>query len=391
MKKIMFAVLFVSGFSGAAIAQSSATLYGVVDEGFMVSTNANGSRQFALASGTDSGSRWGLKGVEDLGGGASALFTLENGFNSNTGALGQNGTLFGRQAFVGLSSKTLGTVILGRQYPTGYDFVGPFSAGGDWAGTGAGYGAHPGDLDNLDGTYRTNNTVKYKSPSFSGASFGAMYSFGGVAGNMTRNEVYSLGAGYANGPVAFGAGYTFVKNPNYSFYGDKANDSTTASNMSGPVFSGYATAGSQQIAALGASYKFGAATLSAVYSNTKFSNLGSTAVAGLTTSAFGGEAVFNVYEVSGKYSVTPALQVAGAYAYTRGASMLGESGAKYNQVDLGADYSLSRRTDLYVLGFYQMASGHDSTGGNAVASIAFATPSSSNRQLVVVTGIRHKF
>jgi len=391
MKRISIAILTLSGFSGAALAQSSVTLYGIVDEGFMVNTNSKGARQYALVSGTESGSRWGLKGTEDLGGGNAAIYTLEGGLNSSTGALGQNGDLFGRQVYVGLTSTRFGAATLGRQYPTGYDYVGRLSAAADWAAGGAGFGAHPADLDNLDGTYRINNTVKYKSPTFGGVSFGAMYSFGGIAGNFSKNEVYSLGTGYTNGPLILGAEYTFVKNPNFSLYGNKANDSATGSNMSGPVISGYATAGSQQVVAVGGSYQIGAGTVSAVYSNTTFNDLGGTAVTGVTGPAFKGKAIFNVVEVSGKYMVTPALQLATAYSYTAGSSMAGKSGAKYNQVDLGLDYYLSKETDLYLIGIGQIASGHDSTGGVAVASIAFATASTSDRQLVAVAGIRHKF
>jgi predicted porin len=391
MKRISVAVLLLSGFSGAAVAQNSVTLYGVVDEGLMFNNNAKGARQYALVSGSASGSRWGLKGTEDLGGGLSTIFDLEGGFNSSTGALGQNGDIFGRQAYVGLASPTYGTLTLGRQYPTGYDYVGSLTASPQWALGGAGFGAHPSDLDNLDGTYRLNNAVKYKSANFRGFSFGALYSLGGVAGNFTKNQAYSVGAGYNNGPLIVAAEYSSAKNPNFALYGNKANDSTTGSNMSGPVISGFATAGSQDVAAVGANYQLGSATLGLVYSHTSFNDLGATPVTGVTGPAFKGKAVFNIVEANAKYMLTPALQLAAAYSYTAGSSLAGKSGAKYNQVDLGIDYFVSNRTDLYVVGIYQVASGHDSTGGDAVAQIAFTTQSTSNRQFVTVAGIRHKF
>jgi len=70
-----------------------------------------------MASGNRSASRWGLQGCEDIGGGTAAIFTLENGFSSNSGALSQRGVdMFGRKASVGLQSKTLGTFTLGCQY-----------------------------------------------------------------------------------------------------------------------------------------------------------------------------------------------------------------------------------------------------------------------------------
>jgi predicted porin len=391
MKKTALAAIVLASTSGAAMAQSSVTLYGIIDEGFLINNNAKGSQQYGLISGSDSGSRWGIKGSEDLGGGLSAIFDLQGGFNSSTGALGQNGDLFGRQVFVGLAASRWGSLTLGRQYPTGYDYVGNLTASPQWALGGAGYGAHPSDLDNLDGTYRLNNSIKYKSPSFDGFSFGAMYSLGGVAGDFSRNQFYSLAAGYNYGPLVIAAEYTAVNNPNFALYGNKAGDSATGSNMSGPVISGFATAGSQDVAAAGANYTIGNATLGAVYSHTSFNNLGATAVTGLTGPALKGTAVFNIVEVSGKYMITPSLQVAAAYSYTAGGSLDGKSGARYNQVDLGVDYNVSKRTDFYLVGIYQGTSGHDSTGADAVAQVAFTTQSSSDRQFVAVAGIRHKF
>src|ERR1700734_1212016 len=117
MKRTLLAAAIPAIFlSTVAHAQSSVTLYGLIDEGFDFTTNGQGHRGYEMVSGDTAGSRWGLKGNEDLGGGLSAVFQLENGFNPNTGALGQGGLEFGRQAFVGVSSKQLGTVTLGRQY-----------------------------------------------------------------------------------------------------------------------------------------------------------------------------------------------------------------------------------------------------------------------------------
>jgi predicted porin len=390
MKKISLAILLMAGGSGTAMAQSSVTLYGIVDEGIMFNNNARTGQQYALVSGSESGSRWGLRGTEDLGGGLSTIFVLEGGFNSSTGALGQNGDIFGRQAYVGLAAPTWGQVLFGRQYPTAYDYVGALTAASQWALGGAGFGAHPADLDNLDGTYRVNNAVKYKSPSFGGFSFGGTYSFGGIAGDFSRNQIYSLAVGYSMGPLTAAASYTNTRNPNFSLWGNKANDSATGSNMSGPVISGLATAGSQDVAAVGANYKLGDATVGVVYSHTKFNDLGALPVTGVS-SALRGTAIFNIVEANFKYMLTPALLLGASYSYTAAGSLRGLSGARYNQVDLGADYNVSKRTDLYLVGIFQQASGHDSTGANAVAQIAFATQSSTNRQVVAVAGIRHRF
>src|SRR5579864_3561933 len=89
--------------AGAAHAQNSVTLYGIIDTGLTYRHNVDGqTSQYSMSSGNLSGSRWGLKGSEDLGGGVKTIFALENGFNSSTGKLGQNSRMFGRQAYVGL-------------------------------------------------------------------------------------------------------------------------------------------------------------------------------------------------------------------------------------------------------------------------------------------------
>ncbi|CAD6550797.1 Outer membrane porin protein [Paraburkholderia hiiakae] len=379
------------GYAGPAAAQSSVTLFGVADEGLTFSTNAGGKRQYALTSGNEGQSRWGLKGTEDLGGGLSTIFTIEGGFNGSNGTSTQGGALFGRQAFVGLSSNNLGTLTLGRQYAITYEYVGIFTAGGSWALTGAGYGAHPADLDDMDGSQRINNAVKYKSPTFMGFNFGAMYSFGGVAGDVSRNSYYSAAVSYANGPVSLGAAYSMARNPNYSVFGTNASASTTASNMSGPVISGLAGAGSLETAGVGGSYQIGPATLAAAYTHSSFNSLGATAVTGINSAALGKTAVFNIGEVSVRYLLTPALMLGAAYEYTAAGGLAGRDGARYNQVDLGVDYYFSKRTDVYAMAVYQMASGYDSTGKKAVAVIAYSTPSTSNRQLISVVGVRHRF
>ena len=80
-----------------ASAQSSVTLYGLIDSGITYTNNVGGSGRVALASGNISGSRFGLRGTEDLGGGLKAVFVIENGFNVNNGTLGQGGRMFGQQ------------------------------------------------------------------------------------------------------------------------------------------------------------------------------------------------------------------------------------------------------------------------------------------------------
>ena len=112
MKKLLIAaaastVLGCSLAPISAMAQSSVTLYGLIDEGLNYTSNTGGHSNIQMESGFAQGSRWGLKGSEDLGGGNKAIFQLENGFDVNSGKLGQGGRMFGRQAYVGLSQSGL--------------------------------------------------------------------------------------------------------------------------------------------------------------------------------------------------------------------------------------------------------------------------------------------
>jgi len=304
--------------------------------------------------------------------------------NVVNGRLGQGGDEFGRQAYVGVSSKQLGMVALGRQYDSVVDYTGIFEVGAQWASY---YGSHPGDLDNMLNTNRVNNAVKYASNDYAGLKFGGLYSLGGVAGQFNRNQIWSIGAGYQRGPIQLGAAYLNVKDPNFSFFGNNATSSTTASNMSGSrIYSGYASAGTQQVISAGGAYTFGAATLGATYSNTQFKDLGSEA--GLNPLGYSGAAKFHNAEISFKYLLTPAFLLGAAYDYTKG---YGVNDAKYHQAMLGADYFLSKRTDLYIAGVYQHALGTDSTNRPAVANISLFSPSSTSNQIAATVGIRHKF
>ncbi|MEA3101222.1 porin, partial [Caballeronia mineralivorans] len=187
--------LALLGTAGAAHAQNSVTLYGVIDAGLIYVHNANGNqKQVGTNSGTLSGDRWGLKGQEDLGGGLKAIFQLENGFDVNTGKLNQGGREFGRQAFVGLTSDKLGTVTLGRQYDPLVDMVQGITADNYFGGI----FATPGDIDNYDNSLRTSNAVKYVSPTYAGIQFEGLYGFSNAAGTTGQGQTWSGAAAYNN-------------------------------------------------------------------------------------------------------------------------------------------------------------------------------------------------
>ena len=203
MKKQLLAACVACTATAPAMAQTSVTLYGVLDEGLNYTNNVGGHSQVALESGFPHGSRWGLKGTEDLGGGVKAFFQLESGFVVDTGRSAQGGLLFGRQAYVGLSSDRLGAVTLGRQYDSTVDFLSQTSVAGTWGGYMFG---HPYDNDNMVYSFRVNNTVKYTSPTMGGLKFGGTYSFSDDV-NFAKNRQFGFGTQYANGGLLLAAAY----------------------------------------------------------------------------------------------------------------------------------------------------------------------------------------
>jgi GBP family porin len=193
-----------------AMAQSSVTLYGIVDSGITYTNNQKGSSTWQATGGNEQGTRWGLLGKEDLGGGTSAVFKLENGFNIETGAASQNGRIFGRQAWVGLSNDRWGTFTMGRQYNAAQDSLAPLQIGASISLTQ--YALHPFDTDDLNNSFRTDNSVKYVTPTLAGFQGNAMYGFSNET-NFAQNRSWSLGGTYGTGPLHLGVAYVVLDNP----------------------------------------------------------------------------------------------------------------------------------------------------------------------------------
>ena len=389
MKKSLIALATSATFAVPVFAQSSVTLYGVVDEGFNYTNNVGGKHDYELQSGYAQGSRWGLKGAEDLGGATKAIFQLENGFNLNNGRLGQGGLLFGRQAYVGVSNATFGTVTLGRQYDSVVDYLAQTTANGNWAGY---LFSHPFDNDNTDNSFRVNNTVKYASPDFAGLQFGGTYSFSNATG-FANNRQFSLGAQYANGGLVVAAAYLNADNPGQSSGG--AITSTDANFVAERlrIFGG------------GINYTFGPATVGFVYTNTNIKNpsanagyLSSTETIQPVTGPLAGGKLntlkYQNFELNGKYQITPAFFVGAQYVYTleNYDATTGSVKPKIHSVGLMADYNLSKRTDIYFQGAYQKVAGSQTGSSLDQAYVPGAADLSSNsKQLVVRAAIRHKF
>lgn len=375
-----------------AQARSSVTLFGILDEGIMFQSNVGGNgggrRVFLDSTSGINGSRWGLMGSEDLGRGWRALFMLESGINLNNGALAQGGTAFGRQAYVGLASRQWGSLTLGRQYDMMFYFGQPVTSAGAQAGSAP--FVHPGDLDNTANTVRLNNTVRYMSADYAGLTFGGTYSIGGVAGDVTARSGYSLGAAYARGPFTVAAAFEYFKNPTSAtagtgFFTDNANGAST---LAYALNSGYASAAAYQTGIIGGTYALGPVTLSLSYSNTQYGNLGE--------NFSDRHARFDNLDAALRFAYSPFLSFSLAYDYLRGARVRRADGRSvgnqhFNQVSVMGDYLLTKRTDVYLEGAWQRASGVSSTGADAVADIGNLGDSSNNHQFVIRAALRHRF
>ena len=307
MKKSLIA-LAVLAASGAAMAQSSVTLYGVADAwvgSTKVEVNGVGLRQTGVETGGINGSRWGLKGSEDLGGGMKAIFQLESGFNLDNGSSAQGGLLFGRQAFVGLESG-FGTVSLGRQY-SAYDALhdatnqnndaSVFNAANSSINGGV---AANGMKDYAD---RVNNSIAYTSPNFSGFSGAVVYGFGEnktATTDATNNA--SAHIKYVNGPVLVG----------YAYQEEKT----------------VTIAGKNKYNLIGGTYDFGVAKLVGSYNTAKNNTFSD------KEGQIGVVVPFGAAAISAGYARSKSESTGGVERTGKGYSILGT-------------YALSKRTGLY--------------------------------------------
>ncbi len=389
-RKSLLAIAALAAFAASAApaqAQSSVTLYGLIDAGISYANHSaagtGSSKIFKYDDGVSQGSRWGLRGAEDLGGGLKAIFTLESGFNSGNGTLGQGGAEFGRQAYVGISKSDVGSVTLGRQYSFSTDYLGgAYSIGGQ---TVAGnYAYHINDVDQLTSS-RINNSIKFSSANFYGVTFGGLYGFSNQAGAFSgsptttaggvttqgSSRAYSFGLNYAAGPFSIGTAYTDIHFP------------ASATPAFSTSIANVATGGTKDLRTfgIGANYKIADATLFALWTNTRFEAIG------------GATSKFNTYELGGKYAFTPAVTGSLGYTYMK---LTDAAQGKWQQVDASVDYALSKRTDVYVLGIYQHASGSNN-GTDVQAQIGSSTSyfgtsgRGANDQIAARVGIRHKF
>lgn len=343
MKKSLIA-LAVLAASGGAMAQSSVTLYGLVDAGVAYTSTTTGgvktSQPVVVGSGANN-SRWGFRGTEDLGGGLKANFVLESGFNTDDGTA--VGVQFGRQAFVGLES-AYGTVSLGHQY-TAYFAL--FSATNNlydtnlattrsvW-GNGIGGGA-------VGASLRASNSIAYTSPVFNGFSGAAVYGFGEDKNAFGRPTKASYNASfhvkYANGPVLVGFAY------DEQLPAAPAIPALGREKIQNTLFAG--------------SYDFGVAKLTGGFNLAKQDN-----------------SKDKEFQLGVSAPIGAAASVAAGYAYSKN-EVGGVDAGKARGLSLLGTYSLSKRTTLYA--------GLSNTNFKNGAGTTLTKTS------VVAAGVRHTF
>ena len=222
MKKTLAALAVLGAFAGSAAA-ADVTLYGVVDLGlnyqYSKVGDADAVNTFKEQAGQNSGSRFGLKGTEDLGNGVKVGFILENGFAADDGTMSQGGRLFGRESNLFVTGD-FGTLSMGRVGALSSG-VGSYNVVYGYTVFGAGWGDTAGakSLFNLSDRDRMDNTVTYVTPSFAGVKVYAQYSFNRngqeAAGNERNNDRYAaLGAKYELGAFSTGLVVDTVLNKN---------------------------------------------------------------------------------------------------------------------------------------------------------------------------------
>lgn len=336
MKKSLIA-LAVMAAAGAASAQSSVQVYGLIDAYFgsaKTTTLGVGLSQTGLESGGVNSSRWGLQGSEDLGGGLKAVFKLEQGFKADTGAVDRNGSGFTRQAYVGLAGG-FGEVQVGKVW-TAYDDV-----------SGAHIAVFDSVLSATRGAFKsdgyednTSNGVRYTSPSFNGFTASVSHAFGeNKTPALSASNITAYALQYANGPLSLAVA--------------RQNETARATGPAANVDTDYTR--------FGGSYDFGVAKLLANYGTVDLSN---------------GDDV-SEYQIGVDVPLSQSLVLSGNYASSKTENAAGNKVTDRDGFGVAVSYTLSKRTFVYG-GFRRVA--EDNAAGIEQSKAS-----------VYAVGVQHKF
>jgi predicted porin len=388
MKKSLLALAAMGAFAGAAQAQSSVTVYGIIDVGY-VGANERGTAGNATLKQTNSqfgqsaqsNSRLGFRGTEDLGGGTSAFFTVEMQINPNqtagttaVGAVGGN-----RQTFLGLAQKGIGRISIGQQYTTVFNAISKTDPGqlNNVAGsvinpqisglTGGGSGT---DGNNAAFTTRAGNMLVVQSDNFAGFQGNAFYQLNNQ--NNTQNGSGAVTSGGTQNSNGYGVGIDYTWNKllltaNFqSFKGENNTSTATITVTTAGAVTGTNATDNQMY--FGGVYDFGILKAYAGYIGRKItSGFNSNVTLERTAQQIGVRGNFTKtiegWASIGNGKVT--ANVANAVA-----------SGNFNGWQLGSNYILSKRTNLYVI-YGQEQTSSTSSGSYAASNYAL--------------GVRHTF
>ncbi|QWE24805.1 porin [Polynucleobacter sp. AP-Elch-400A-B2] len=417
MKKSLLAVAAIGAFASAAQAQSSVTVYGILDVGFVgshyngtsagtvnaanVGTGIAGSPSVNASSAgfgqsAESTSRIGFKGSEDLGGGLAAIFTVETALSPNQAA---SAFAFNRQTFAGLSKSGLGKATLGTQYTPIFDVMATTDAAG--MNNLTGNAVYTGNLQSSTGTYndgvtaytssgsaptsfnapsgayvtRASNALKLQSDRMAGVQVQAFYA---QANQSQTNAAYNGGN---NNNTAFGVNADYVWNKlnvvaayqSFRAINGTAAIPTSGFKAPGGTAADFGTNGSNNSTYAAATYDFGIVKGYAQYITNKAfaavdNNFGTSRTA---------------YQLGAKSFITPTISLYATYGLGKSSyAQAGSAYANFRTMQVGSDYYLSKRTNLYVA---YGAFNQSSPNSAAVSTV------SSLSGMNYATGIRHTF
>lgn len=380
MKKSLLALAVLGALSSAAHAQSNVTVYGVIDLSLNYTTNqdAGGHAVWSLGDsnagtgagdggqGAMSGSRLGFKGEEDLGGGNKAVFKMESGFTANNGQSDQQGQLFGRQVYAGLSNKDMGQLTFGRQYGIMTDMAFDF----DPLGVGN-YVANEWEVF-LFGV-RFDNTIWYKNQ-MGPVQVNVQYSVGGQTGTTSHGSTFGASVKYNQGPLGLGGAF-------------QQSTDTNANNLTALSLDG--------------TYNFGPATVFLDYFHIK-TDAGFKKAPSLSGGALANTSIFinnlanttdrkdQLWTLGLAYNFTPATTLTLGFMDDQiSQDVVGDGSMKSAYALL--EYHLSKRTEVYLTADRSTVSGQAATsaasGGGSINGVGAGQTASS----AVAAGMRLTF
>jgi len=363
-------VALALAYSPFAMAQSSVTIYGVIDTfvGYQKSTvGGKNESLWVVGNNGEMTSRIGFRGKEDLGGGYYTSFNLENGFDTSTGAQQNSYRLFDRQAWVGLGGSDVGEVRAGRQNTAMFVYSGNMDAFGA-----ATYGSAFNNFANW--LARVDNDISYLSPKFANSTLELHYSMGEKAGTTSGNGVYQLGFQSQQGPLYIGSAYL------------NANNTTNTVNIKQFM--------------LGGNYEYGvgkvylgffrtneviSSTTGNAFTNPagKYDPTGS--VVGTTAGNY-----HNTYSLSADYRINAQTTVGAGGGYIKDSSSYNNNAKQFSVI---LNYDISKRTRVYAVAsrlINENTAAFKMTGASLTASQALS-PQAGASETGIQIGVRHMF